>query len=87
MLALALAKSSRKLLSLRGDFVLDGELVVFDSQGRPSFQLLQNNRSSALPVYFRCGEPLCGSSPSTVGGNLGQWEKRSGGEHPEEDSL
>jgi hypothetical protein len=23
------------LLSLRGDFVLDGELVVFDSQGRP----------------------------------------------------
>jgi DNA ligase D-like protein (predicted ligase) len=40
------------LASLGGDFVLDGELVVIDSQGRPSFQLLQNNQSRALPVYF-----------------------------------
>jgi ATP dependent DNA ligase domain len=31
--------------SLGGDFVLDGELVAFDPQGRPSFQLLQNNLS------------------------------------------
>jgi len=28
------------LTSLGGDFVLDGELVAFDPQGRPSFQLL-----------------------------------------------
>jgi bifunctional non-homologous end joining protein LigD len=27
------------LASLRGEFVLDGELVAFDPQGRPSFQL------------------------------------------------
>ena len=27
-------------------------LVAFDPQGRPSFQLLQSNQSSALPVYF-----------------------------------
>jgi ATP-dependent DNA ligase len=40
------------LASLKGDFVLDGELVVFDPQGRPSFQLLQNNLSRVLPVYF-----------------------------------
>ena len=40
------------LASLDGDFVLDGELVAFDPQGRPSFQLLQNNLSRALPVYF-----------------------------------
>jgi bifunctional non-homologous end joining protein LigD len=40
------------LASLAGDFVLDGELVAIDSQGRPSFQLLQNNLSSAIPVYF-----------------------------------
>jgi bifunctional non-homologous end joining protein LigD len=40
------------LASLGSDFVLDGELVAFDPQGRPSFQLLQNNQSRALPVYF-----------------------------------
>ena len=40
------------LASLEGDFVLDGELVALDPQGRPSFQLLQNNLSRALPVYF-----------------------------------
>ncbi|HEY5812180.1 MAG TPA: hypothetical protein VIT23_05975 [Terrimicrobiaceae bacterium] len=33
------------LASLEGDFVLDGELVAIDPQGRPSFQLLQNNQS------------------------------------------
>ena len=38
--------------SLDGDFVLDGELVAIDSQGRPSFQILQNNLSRTLPVYF-----------------------------------
>jgi ATP-dependent DNA ligase len=40
------------LASLGGDFVLDGELVALDPQGRPSFQLLQNNQPLALPVYF-----------------------------------
>jgi bifunctional non-homologous end joining protein LigD len=30
------------LASLKGDFVLDGELVAFDSQGRPSFQIMQD---------------------------------------------
>jgi bifunctional non-homologous end joining protein LigD len=38
--------------SLKKDFVLDGELVAFDSQESPSFQLLQNNQSLTLPVYF-----------------------------------
>jgi bifunctional non-homologous end joining protein LigD len=40
------------LASLKGDFVLDGELVAIDPHGRPSFQLLQSNLSRALPVYF-----------------------------------
>ncbi len=39
------------IASLDGDFVLDGELVALDSQGRPSFQLLQDNISQSLPIY------------------------------------
>jgi hypothetical protein len=53
------------LALLEGDFVLDGELVAFAPQGRPSFELLQNNLSRSLLVYFyafdllnRDGEPL-----------------------------
>jgi bifunctional non-homologous end joining protein LigD len=45
------------LASLDGDFVLDGEVVAF-SQGRPSFQVLQNNLSRSLPVYFYCFDLL-----------------------------
>jgi bifunctional non-homologous end joining protein LigD len=40
------------LASLAGDFVLDGELVAFDPQGKPSFQLLQSSPSQTLPIYF-----------------------------------
>ena len=40
------------LALLDGDFVLDGELVALDSQGLPSFQLIQNNSSQDLPIYF-----------------------------------
>ncbi len=39
------------LTSLKGGFVLDGELVALDSQGRPSFQLMQNNLSQSVPIY------------------------------------
>ena len=59
-------KVVQALASLRSDFVLDGELVALDSQGRPSFQLLQNTLSRTLPVYFyafdllnRDGERCC----------------------------
>jgi ATP-dependent DNA ligase len=45
-------KISDALAVLKGDFVVDGELVAFDPQGRPSFQLLQNTQSRALSVYF-----------------------------------
>jgi len=40
------------LVSIDGDFVLDGELVAFDTQGRPSFRVLQSTQSRELPVYF-----------------------------------
>lgn len=35
-----------------GSFVLDGEIVALDEQGRPSFQLLQNNVSRPLAVFY-----------------------------------
>jgi len=37
---------------LEGDFILDGEVVALDERGRPSFQLLQNSQSDAVPVHF-----------------------------------
>jgi ATP-dependent DNA ligase len=33
------------LASLKGDFVLDGELVALDPQGKPSFQLPETQAS------------------------------------------
>ena len=39
------------LASLGGDFVLDGELVAIDPQGKSSFQLLQSNLSQSIPIY------------------------------------
>lgn len=40
------------LSGVHGDFVLDGEVVALDRSGKPSFQLLQNNQSTKLPVFF-----------------------------------
>jgi ATP-dependent DNA ligase len=40
------------LSSLGGDFVVDGELVALDSQGRPSFHVIQDTLSQSLPIYF-----------------------------------
>jgi ATP-dependent DNA ligase len=40
------------LASLEGDFVLDGELVALDSQGKPPFQMLQSTTSQSVPIYF-----------------------------------
>jgi bifunctional non-homologous end joining protein LigD len=40
------------LALLEGDFFLDGELVVLDPEGRPSFQLLQGATSGSLLTYF-----------------------------------
>jgi bifunctional non-homologous end joining protein LigD len=40
------------LASLSRDFAIDGEIVALDEQGRPSFQLLQNNQTRPLAVFF-----------------------------------
>ena len=37
---------------LPGDFTIDGEIVALDEEGRPSFQLLQNNLGRPLAVHF-----------------------------------
>ncbi len=54
------------LASLDGDFVLDGELVAFDPQEKPSFQLLQNDQSPTLPVYFYAFDLLNRDSESLL---------------------
>ena len=53
------------VINLPGEFVLDGELVAFDAQGRPSFQLLQDAKSENESIFYfifdllnRAGEPL-----------------------------
>jgi DNA ligase D-like protein (predicted ligase) len=40
------------LEQLPGNFAIDGEIVVLDDNGRPSFQLLQNNQSRSASVHF-----------------------------------
>ncbi len=45
----ALAKA---LAETNGNFVVDGEIVALDEQGRPSFRLLQNGASELPPILF-----------------------------------
>ena len=40
------------LAGLPDETVIDGEIVAFDEEGRPSFNVLQNYGSSAAPVVF-----------------------------------
>ena len=42
----------RALASLPNETVIDGEVVAFDSVGKPSFNALQNYGSSDAPIFF-----------------------------------
>jgi bifunctional non-homologous end joining protein LigD len=54
------------LASLEGDLVLDGELVALDSQGKPSFQLMQNTLSQTVPIYVYAFDLLNGDGKLLV---------------------
>ncbi len=51
---------------LDSDFVLDGELVALDSQGRPSFQMLQASPSQLPPIHFYAFDLLSGNAKLLV---------------------
>lgn len=40
------------LASMPSETVIDGEIVAFDEEGRPSFQLLQNHGAADIPLIF-----------------------------------
>jgi bifunctional non-homologous end joining protein LigD len=42
----------RGLANLPDDTVIDGEVVAFDGDGRPSFNALQNQGSSSMPIVY-----------------------------------
>jgi bifunctional non-homologous end joining protein LigD len=44
--------------ALHGEFIIDGEVVAVDEQGKHSFQLLQNSVSEKPPVLFYCFDLL-----------------------------
>jgi DNA ligase D-like protein (predicted ligase) len=56
--------------AINGDFVLDGEIVALDDQGKPSFQLLQNNRSGSLAVWLYIFDLLIWNGESLLGKTL-----------------
>jgi DNA ligase D-like protein (predicted ligase) len=46
------AAVSKALDALPGETVVDGEIVAVDSEGRPSFTLLQNHGGAGAPILF-----------------------------------
>jgi bifunctional non-homologous end joining protein LigD len=42
----------KALTPMPGETVIDGEVVTLDSEGRPTFNLLQNYGSSGFPLHF-----------------------------------
>lgn len=58
----------RDIGSMEGDFVLDGEVVVLDEDGRPSFQLIQNGTADEARTFFYAFDLL-----HHDGENLTEW--------------
>jgi DNA ligase D-like protein (predicted ligase) len=71
------------LRSIDGDFVLDGEIVALDGQGKPSFQLLQNARSPLLSAYFYIFDLLNQGGEALHGETIERRRKRLTGLLPE----
>jgi bifunctional non-homologous end joining protein LigD len=71
------------LRSIDGDFVLDGEIVALDEQGRPSFQLLQSARSPLLSAYFYIFDLLNQDGEALHGETIERRRERLSGLLPE----
>ena len=53
------------LKKLPDDTVIDGEVVAFDQEGRPSFNALQNYGSAPAPVVYYVFDVMALASPAT----------------------
>jgi len=60
------------LQSLPDNTVVDGEIVALDVEGRPSFNLLQNYKSSRNPIVFYLFDLLILSGRNIMDRNLGE---------------
>jgi DNA ligase D-like protein (predicted ligase) len=66
---------ARALANLPEETVIDGEVVAFDDDGRPSFNALQNSASSNTPIVYYVFDVLVLSGRDVMGEPL---ERRTG---------
>ena len=61
---------AKALATLPADTVVNGEIVAFDADGKPSFNLLQNHSSSGVPLVYYIFDVLVIGGEDVTGGTL-----------------
>ena len=58
---------AKALISLPNDTVIDGEIVAFDTSGKPSFNVLQNHGTSGVPLFYYVFDVMMLAGKSVMG--------------------